>query len=80
MLKRRFNNYKVELVGERIDVTFDSSIDRDKIQRIEKRIEEVVEEFNRYNKDWAAPQTKLVIYDNGDRYKGIYYTINFYQS
>lgn len=79
MLKRRFNNYKIELVNDRIDVTFDSSLDRDRIERIERRIDEVVEEFNRYNRDWNAPQTKVVIYNKGDRYQPIYYTINFYQ-
>lgn len=78
LLKKRFENYTIEVVGTRIDVRFRSSIDRDVIPRLEKRIDEVVEEFNKYNRDMIPPQTNVIIENSGN--KELLYTINFYNS
>lgn len=78
LLKKRFDSYNIELIEERIYINFKSSLDRDMVPHIEKKIDEAVEEFNRYNRDLIPPQTNLVIENRTG--KEIYYTINFYQS
>lgn len=78
LLKKRFQNYGFLVVDNRIEVSFKSSLDRDVISRLEKRIDEVVEEFNKYNRDMIPPQTNLIIETSGN--KELLYTINFYYS
>jgi hypothetical protein len=77
LLKKRFDNYKINLSSNEIYVLLNSSLDRDAIPRIERRIEEVVDEFNRYNKNTFIPAQTTLFIEN-IAHKQYYYTINFY--